>query len=189
MPNWNKPGVDWHEIEQRVRAGEPCRAISRDLTSRGRPISHVAISRRANKRGWLQPVNAEPTSVPVNLPGRQTLSQRQAVLEALRNGATLQLAALSVGVTESTLRNWRREDLSFEAEVAKARGIELVGQVQNIRRAAEKGDWRAAAHLLAKAPETKAEWGENEARAPALNITLNIERAVDPKTIEGELAE
>lgn len=187
MPYNTKPGIDWHEIEARVRAGESFRAIARDLCERGKPISHVAVAKRARKLGWVEEVNGQyqpPASAEtVNLPGSQTLSQREAILSALRNGATLRLAALAAGVSDTTLRNWRHSDLSFAAEVAKARGIELSNQVQHIRRAAEKGDWRAAAHILAKSPETRAEWGEEQNKSPQIQITLNIQRAVDEATI------
>ena len=54
--------VDWIEIEQRVRAGESARAISRDLTSAGRKISHTAINKHCRRGGWRLPDNVDETT-------------------------------------------------------------------------------------------------------------------------------
>ncbi len=53
--------VDWIEIEQRVRAGESARAISRDLTSIGNKISHTAINKHCKRGGWKLPDTSAAT--------------------------------------------------------------------------------------------------------------------------------
>ena len=55
-----KPGVDWAEIERRVRAGESARAVSRDLTSTGNKISHTAINKHCKRGGWRLPDTSAP---------------------------------------------------------------------------------------------------------------------------------
>ncbi len=64
-----KPGVDWIEIERRVRAGESARAISRDLTSTGHKISHTAINKHCKRGGWKRPNSEGGSSKGGNNPG------------------------------------------------------------------------------------------------------------------------
>ena len=43
-----KPGVDWIEIEERIKNGESIYPISKDYD-----ISRQAIEKRAKKNGWI----------------------------------------------------------------------------------------------------------------------------------------
>ena len=47
--NQAKPGIDWYEIESRVKGGESLLSISKDYD-----ISREAIRKRSLKEGWLE---------------------------------------------------------------------------------------------------------------------------------------
>ena len=75
-----------------------------------------------------------------------------------------------VGIDDKTLYNWCQEDeLSRKMQVA--RELHLLGQYRKI---ANAKDWKAAKEILARAPETKDQWGEIHDSGPT--IVLNIHR-------------
>ena len=64
--------------------------------------------------------------------------------------------------------------------VKRARAINLAGAKRNIAQAGAR-DWRAAAHLLAKAPETRETWGERKSAAPTrIEVVTYVRHATDP---------
>jgi hypothetical protein len=119
MTRYNaKPGVDWLEIERRVRAGDSFRSIEQD-----HDVSHQAISQRATKEGWTEEARlalAAKEFKVVEANGKATVGAKLAVIQALENGVLLKTAAGAAGISERTLREWRETDAAFAAECEKA---------------------------------------------------------------------
>lgn len=72
------------------------------------------------------------------------------ILESVREGSTLQMAARSAGISPRTLRRWRDRYPDFDRKVQRAKaeaGERALGVIQE---AADKGDWRAASWWLEK---------------------------------------
>jgi transposase len=69
------------------------------------------------------------------------------ILQAIRLGATYDLACKYAGVSRRTLLTYRR-DRAFCAEVEKAEGQAVVGWLAKIEKAASDGEWTAAAWKL-----------------------------------------
>jgi len=82
------------------------------------------------------------------------------------------------------MSEWKSSDRKFAEQIEAARWHALGGTQGAIWRAgAERGDWRAAAHYLAKAPETKAEWGGEDQHSGGIRIEFKFERPL-PTVIE-----
>lgn len=208
MVNGSKPGVDWDHIQQRYEAGDTPGAIARS----GVGVSRQAIQKRVNRQGWKQDpaqrafkdrqrwlaVAAPPPTGNGNsgglkrYHGKDTPEARAQILATLERGATLELAAKAAGISEATLHNWKNADPLFMAQIEAARcghAIEHIGVIDHAGR--NNHDWKASAHLLAKNPLTKADYGDTaKAGGPAIQVVLNVQCAGDePETITIEASE
>jgi len=88
------------------------------------------------------------------------------------------MACRQAGIDEETLRNWCIEDNDLSVTLSRAREAHLIGQYKKI---ASSKDWKAAKEILARAAETKEQWGDIQEKGPT--IILNIHR--DEVIIEG----
>ena len=75
-------------------------------------------------------------------------TRKDRLLEALRLGATLRMAAAACGVSEDTLARWRQHHPELQAEIETAESIAALDALNTIRLAAQGGTWQAAAWLL-----------------------------------------
>ncbi len=109
--------------------------------------------------------------------GRRTPETAAAILGLMAEGADLAQAAGAVGVAPSTLTDWRRDDPKFAELIQRARAISLSQAQIHVFQAGAR-DWRAAAHRLAKAPETREVWGDRISAADVqINVVVNVARA------------
>ena len=128
------------------------------------------------------------------LDGIDDLDERKkAVLEGLRRWATYKDAAALAGVDESTVRRWRKDE-RFARLCRAALAVNKLEMTEVIRKAAERGDWKAALALLEKHPMTRDDFGQGPAktnintirighliqRDPAHKIPHMIEQNDDP---------
>ena len=112
--------------------------------------------------------------------GKRTLERAAAILELVARGVDPTQAGETTGLDSSTLSDWRREDPEFEMLIRQARAITLSKAQLQIAQAGAR-DWRAAAHLLAKAPETREVWADRKSGADArIEVVVNVRRATDP---------
>jgi hypothetical protein len=175
MTRYNaKPGVDWLEIERRVRAGDSFRSIEQD-----HDVSHQAISQRATKEGWTEEARLQLAAKEfkvVEANGKATVGAKLAVIQALENGVLLKTAAGAAGISERTLREWRETDAAFAAECEKAVDRFIQANLELIQAAAKRGDWKAAQWMLGKHPKSKADYAEEKAggNGNTVNIVLSI---------------
>lgn len=72
------------------------------------------------------------------------------ILDALRDGATMALAARAAGISPRTLRRWRDRHEGFNRKVQRAKAEAGADALDTINAAADEGDWRAAAWMLEK---------------------------------------
>ena len=199
MPSF-KPGVNWERIRQRYEAGESANAIAKTVE-----VSKQAILKHVKAKGWKQSqlgVNnlkrqaadnralatmATQGRAPIAFQhwwGKDTPESRAKILDALDKGATYELAAKAAGLSRMTLHDWRRKDPDFAeaCEAAKANHVvEHVGVIDDAGR--ETRDWKASAHMLAKNPLTKAEWGEAKGGGPSITVNLSVDRGHPDKPL------
>lgn len=154
--------LPWDEIAARVRSGESTSVIARDYQ-----ITRQAIDKRAKKQGWRDPIQANGHDVPI------TADTREKILDALRNGVPLKIAATSVGTTYNQLLAWRKADMEFSDEVEQARADHLANLHREIFAASGRGDWKAAQAMLQASPETKADWTSKSGRGEGV-IKVNV---------------
>jgi hypothetical protein len=100
------------------------------------------------------------------------VSSRDIVLMRMGEGATYELAAAAAGVSDTTLRTWRTNDPVFDAACKAKRAAWLTSKVKQID---DAPDWKAAAYLLERAPETREQFGQKQ-DSGGVQIILNITR-------------
>lgn len=194
-----KPKVDWAWVKERIENGIGYRAICRDLKARGTPYAHQNLSKKARAKGWV-PVQSIPGGTPgvkepspasliaaVPTPprpktGKRTQENMNEILRLMREGASQNAAAKALGISSSNMSHWKQRNAKFSQQIEAARWHALGGTQRAIWRAGvDRGDWRAAAHYLAHAPETKQEWGADEgAGAGGIRIEFKFDRPLPP---------
>jgi transposase len=70
------------------------------------------------------------------------------VTQAIKLGATYELAAAYAGIAESTFYDWQARKPEFSEAVKSAEGTAAVGWLARIEQAASAGNWTAAAWKL-----------------------------------------
>ena len=104
-------------------------------------------------------------------PAKLTPKLTQEITTYIRDGNSPTVSATLVGISPSTYFNWMSKGsnleprfMEFVESIKRANAQSIVNQVAHIARAADSGNWRAAAWLLErKAPES---FGKNSTRAP-----------------------
>jgi hypothetical protein len=89
-------------------------------------------------------------------PNKATPIRRGALLEALRQGASREVAAAVAGIDRTTLWRWTRYDPTFAEEVERADAEAEMAMVKVIH---DANDWRASAWWLER--RRPHEWGRN----------------------------
>ena len=200
MPANTKP-VPWNEIQHLFEGGLKPPTIAKRMAEQGHKISRQSIDKRANKEGWSanpqavkvrQAADAWRPAVTTNSATRDTLStgpSRSAtqianwgkrtpenaaeILAHVQLTGDEKLAARAVGIHPDTLKNWKDSDPDFSAQVSKAQAMFCGERVQEIRKAGERGDWKASDRLLAVNPLTKEDYGQ-QGQSGGTGITLNF---------------
>jgi|SRR5690242_16069556 len=70
------------------------------------------------------------------------------ILEAIKMGATYELAAGYAGINYDTFNEWRKAKSEFSEAINNAEGIGAMIWLAKIERAASDGNWQAAAWKL-----------------------------------------
>ena len=157
---------DWPTIKAAVERGLTPTEIAKTLPN---TPTRQAIEKKAKANGWVVarlPEQAVTTEV----------TPRDIVLMHMGQGATYELAAAASGIGESTLRLWRTQDPVFDAACKARRAAWLTSKVKQID---DAPDWKAAAYLLERSPETKEQFGQKQ-DSGGVQIILNITRD-DPR--------
>ena len=81
-------------------------------------------------------------------PTQRTPENAKKIMDALRMGATYELACGYAGISKDTFDRWRATDAAFAAQVKEAEGAAAVGWLAKIEKAANEGTWQAAAWKL-----------------------------------------
>lgn len=166
---------DWSAVKSAIERGMTPTEIARTLPN---VPTRQAIEKRVAKEGW---------SI-ARLPGadaNQPVTQRDIVLNHLRNGVTFEIAARAAGVSDRTVRMWREDDPTFEMACQASRAAFVASKIEQIN---DAPDWKAAAYLLERAPETKDQYGTKQGESPmiVLNITRETPQGI---TIDGRAIE
>jgi transposase len=81
-------------------------------------------------------------------PSKYTPEVVKRVTDAIKLGATYELAAAYAGIAESTFYDWQAKKPEFSEAVKSAEGTAAVGWLARIEQAASAGNWTAAAWKL-----------------------------------------
>jgi len=107
-------------------------------------------------------------------PVKLTLKLTREITAYIRDGNSPTISATLVGISPSTYFNWMSKGSSqkprfmeFSESIERAKAQSIINRVAHISRAADSGNWRAAAWLLERmAPES---FGKNSTRAPGVD--------------------
>lgn len=80
--------------------------------------------------------------------GKYTPERVERILEALRLGATYELACNYGGISRETFFQWLKTHDDFPDRVKEAEGMAAVGWLDKIEKASADGNWQAAAWKL-----------------------------------------
>ena len=202
-----KPGVDWIEIENRIRSGEKVFVIAKDYD-----LSRQAIDKRAKKNGWIRSqkavqvakINAKVAKGEIKSATKHnaTLSTKRnhvqrfdkdtpdtkdAILQLLKEGNPRMIAAQCAGVSLDSLNRWVDRDDQFALLVRQAESVAVADRLQRISEASSKrGDWKADTWILERTH--KQIFGNENNKLGAMNLHININRdtSLEPVTIEAE---
>ena len=178
--------MDWETGRQLYESG----AVSQSELAEKMNCTQQNVSLRAKKEGWEKP-ETPLVDLCANIPeiantdlkdiGKRTPENLAQAAEIYALSGSIQLAASSVGVHRNTLRRWIADSAEYSKLVEARRARFLASQVSKIGAAK---DWKSAAYLLARDPQTRDQYGEHEEkRGPT--IVLNIHRdAPEGVTIE-----
>lgn len=81
-------------------------------------------------------------------PTKRTSENLQKVVQAIKLGATYELAAGYAGMSYETFNEWRKDDIEFSEAIKQAEGQAAVLLLAKIEQAATDGNWQAAAWKL-----------------------------------------
>ncbi len=81
-------------------------------------------------------------------PTQRTPENAKRIMDALRMGATYELACNYAGISADTFQRWRASDAAFAAQIKEAEGAAAVGWLAKIEKAANDNVWQAAAWKL-----------------------------------------
>lgn len=79
---------------------------------------------------------------------KYTPAVAERICQAIRLGATFDLAAKAGGISHETFRVWRQANAAFSAQVEKAEATAALAWLAMIEQAAKEGIWTAAAWKL-----------------------------------------
>jgi len=182
-----KPGVDWATIEDRYRAGETATRIAKDYD-----ISRQAIEQKARKNGWnnlIAAIHQTDTAKRIADPqnrhdkrlasfGKRTPQNLEAIVKKISQGYSPSVAARAIGISDATLSLWRKDDKKTD-DIVTAAVAEYAGtRLQNIKKAGDRGDWKADAWFLARNKATRDEFGDTDkGSSGGITVVLNVPRA------------
>ena len=199
-----KPGVDWIEIEERIKNGESIYPISKDYD-----ISRQAIEKRAKKNGWIKTqkvgriarenakvVNGEKkvatSSIATMQPKKKHIQRffkdtpetKDAILALLKEGNPKMIAAQCAGVSLDSLNRWVEKDSDFAILVRQAESVAVQDRLQNIKKAGDRGDWKADSWYLERTQRQI--FGNENNKLGAMNLQINIMRDTgsEPVTLD-----
>ncbi len=140
--------------------------------------SRQAVQQRAKKDSWLKAEMPElVTELECTKPvagsqlGKRSVENIGELVNVYALTGSLTMACDRVGIDPDTLLKWRDKEPELSVAMKSARIDHLIGQYSKI---ANAKDWKAAKEILARAPETKEQWGEVQEKGPV--IILNIHR-------------
>jgi hypothetical protein len=81
-------------------------------------------------------------------PSKYTPERVERFLQAVKLGSTYRLAAAYAGISHETYATWLDTKPEFFAAVKEAEGAAVVGWLAKIEKAANEGNWQAAAWKL-----------------------------------------
>ena len=82
------------------------------------------------------------------LPTKRTPENLQKIVQAIKLGATYELAANYAGMSYETFNEWRKADVEVSEAIKQAEGQAAVLLLSKIEQAATDGNWQAAAWKL-----------------------------------------
>ena len=160
----------WRAARIRYENNEDCtqQDIADDLG-----CSRQAVCVKSKKEDW-QKLTVFNNEITAPKPGRPRLDTDETIaiiMDTYAMTGNRAMACRQAGIDEKTLQKWCLKDEDLSLTLGRAREAHLIGQYRKI---ANSKDWKAAKEILARASETRDQWGDIQEKGPT--IILNIHR-------------
>ena len=168
---------DWELIKRFYLSGKTAYAIGQ---MDGMPTKQ-AVMKHIDSENW----KLCPAKVIERLP-KGVQGEFAVVLDNIEAGANFKTAAMAAGITDRTLRKWRKDPI-VQVEIERVQAKHVVKQIKRIDAAGDR-DWKAADRLLQVNPISKSQFN-NIDKGSGLTIVLNIKRdeiEIDGVVIDAE---
>src|SRR3990167_406417 len=159
-----KPIFDWIAIRAMFEAGNSISSIARND---GYP-SKQAISRRSIDEGWTV-IDKPPPELTV-IPFDGLNAQQQFIVTQIANGATQRLASQMAGCHETTISDWKRDEV-FSRALMAAKAAKVKRRLDKID---TSDDWRAAGWLLERDVDSRDEFIPPNSSTGMTGTTFNV---------------
>ena len=155
---------DWIAIRAMFEAGDSISSIARHP---GYP-SKQAISRRSIDEGWT--VIDRPPPELAMIPFGGLNDQQRYIVTEIAKGATQRLAAQMAGRHESTVSDWKKDEV-FSRALMAAKAAKVKRRLDKIDTSA---DWRAAGWLLERDVDSMDEYMPPNSSRGMTGTTFNV---------------
>jgi hypothetical protein len=205
VPQRNKDGLDWPTIQVRYIAGESASALAREFGVTRQGIAkrakkegwwdHDRTTVAAATEAKSDPVTPEP-GCPVTPPvapvivtkgkgkspldryGLRTTENAELAVKLAMEGKTYAVIAPRLGMTPSALKQWRDDDPAFNTALQDAMAVYVGERTDDITKASQRGDARAAQWIVERHPLTRHELGSGRdgGGSPTI-VIMNVPRS------------
>lgn len=179
-----KPGVDWTLIRAEYEQGASVKSLART-----HGLQRSTIQKRRDREGWpgapgvpKSPEQWRHAATQLDIVGQDRAGSKRntdtvaQILKALESGMPLQAAARLAGMAPETLSRWRQSDQAFTDLCTEATERWHLSRIQDIDKAAKRGDWRAAAYRLERNPTTRETYAQQSQAQQAITVVVNVTR-------------
>ena len=115
---------------------------------------------------------------------KDTPETKDAILALLKEGNPKMIAAQCAGVSLDSLNRWVEKDSDFAILVRQAESVAVQDRLQNIKKAGDRGDWKADSWYLERTQRQI--FGNENNKLGAMNLQINIMRDTgsEPVTLD-----
>ncbi len=179
MAGVSKAGVNWREIELAWKGG-----ASPSKLAKQHNVTRQAIEGRRDRHGWerdeaaaalvetetgqrvTEPATRADRRIIAN--GKRTIANMELVLEMLMEGSSVRMAAQRIGMASTTLHDWMKGDQDFARMAAAAEAEAGLQNLEQVRAAGARGEWKASAWLLERMRVSREDFAPVPAGVPVV---------------------
>ena len=117
---------------------------------------------------------------PLDRYGLRTTENAELAVSLATEGKTYVMIAARLGMTPSALKQWRDDDSAFNTALQDAMGVYVGERMDDVTKAAQRGDARAAQWTIERHPLTREELGSGRDGSGGMTVVVvNVPRSAE----------